>query len=84
MGKEDIIAFDKTGTLTHGEPAVADVMQLVDDMDRDQLLSIAAAAESRSEHPLAKALCNYAEHQGIHPVEVTGFLMQAGKAFAPM
>jgi Cd2+/Zn2+-exporting ATPase len=49
------VAFDKTGTLTKGHPAVTDV-EPIDTMSIDQVLSIAAAVESRSEHPVAKAI----------------------------
>ncbi len=49
------VAFDKTGTLTLGTPSVTDVESL-SDLSRDDLLSLAAAVELRSEHPLGKAV----------------------------
>ncbi len=55
MRTVDAVLFDKTGTLTRGEPTVTHV-QPVEGMDADQVLAIAAAAESDSEHPLAKAI----------------------------
>lgn len=51
----DTVLFDKTGTLTKGQPVVSKVFA-VDGFDSDQVLSLAAAAESDSEHPLAKAI----------------------------
>jgi Cu2+-exporting ATPase len=53
--KVDAIIFDKTGTLTKGEFGVSDVVAF-GDRDRDEILSLAAAVESRSEHPIAKAI----------------------------
>ena len=58
MDRLTTIVFDKTGTLTEGKPSVVDV-QAVDGWDRERLLSVAAAAESGSEHPLAQALLPY-------------------------
>jgi P-type Cu+ transporter len=51
----DILVFDKTGTLTRGEPEVTDVLPVSGTGD-SELLSVAAALESRSEHPLARAI----------------------------
>ncbi len=50
------VAFDKTGTLTFGKPVVERVESLSDSIDRDELFALAASAESRSEHPLGKAI----------------------------
>ncbi len=55
MDRVKAIAFDKTGTLTEGKPSVADVF-VTSGWDRDAALKLAAAAESGSEHPLARAL----------------------------
>src|SRR5207248_1266332 len=54
LGKVRAIAFDKTGTLTVGRPHVVSVYAL--DGDPDRVLALAAAVESRSEHPLARAI----------------------------
>ncbi|MDN5548161.1 MAG: heavy metal translocating P-type ATPase, partial [Rhodococcus sp. (in: high G+C Gram-positive bacteria)] len=51
----DTVLFDKTGTLTKGEPVVSEI-SVVDGTDPDQILALAAAAETDSEHPLAKAI----------------------------
>jgi Cd2+/Zn2+-exporting ATPase len=63
-GRVRAIAFDKTGTLTSGQPEVVDIIS-VDGVGADELLSLAASVESRSEHPLAGAVVRHAESQGI-------------------
>lgn len=60
----EVIAFDKTGTLTSGEPSVTD-MYPADGFTESELLSFAAGIESRSEHPLAKAILKKADALGI-------------------
>ena len=57
-GRIEIVALDKTGTITGGNPEVTDVFTCRG-VSRDELLEVAAAVESRSEHPLAKAICRY-------------------------
>ena len=59
MGRAEILAFDKTGTVTEGKPAVTDLVPFK--LDEEKILSLALTLESRSEHPLAKAICAYAE-----------------------
>lgn len=68
--KISVIAFDKTGTLTTGEPQIAEVIWFDDHHDasaaritHNDLLSVAAALEASSSHPLAKAVQRYAEDQ---------------------
>ncbi len=70
IGKVKHIAFDKTGTLTEGKPKVTDV-EVFGKLSREELLRIAAAAESGSSHPLAVAIVNYAKSENIAftPVE---------------
>ncbi len=65
------VVFDKTGTLTEGKPLVQEIVPL-DDSESD-LLAIAAAAESSSEHPLAQAIVNEAFQRGVVPVAVESF-----------
>ena len=79
MGKVNTITFDKTGTLTYGKPEVSDITVLDPELERDTFISIAAGAEKRSEHPLAKSLVSYAEKAGIEPAAVTAFSMASGK-----
>jgi len=78
MGKAGIVAFDKTGTLTYGKLTVSDVIAL-DNMTEDGLLVLAASAESRSEHPLGKAITAYAVERNITPTDTDSFEMTAGK-----
>ena len=57
-GRIEIMALDKTGTITGGDPKVTDVFTCKG-VSKDELLDVAAALESRSEHPLAKAISEY-------------------------
>ena len=57
-GRIEIVALDKTGTITGGNPEVTDVFTCKG-VSKDELLEVAAAVESRSEHPLAKAICRH-------------------------
>ncbi len=59
------VVFDKTGTLTVGTPVPTDVIPLVDALNKDELLSLAAGLETKSSHPLGKAICEYAQSEGI-------------------
>ena len=60
-----VICFDKTGTLTMGKPKLTDVVP-VGGRTRHEVLSLAAAAEGRSEHPLAQAILEAARADGLH------------------
>lgn len=79
MGKVDTVAFDKTGTLTYGKPQVSDIVSLSADTDEASLLHLAASAESRSEHPLGKAIVAYAKESGVVLSDIDTFSMTAGK-----
>ncbi|CAI1134595.1 Lead, cadmium, zinc and mercury-transporting ATPase [Serratia quinivorans] len=63
LGQVQTIAFDKTGTLTEGKPTVTDVLPL-NGINEQQLLTLAAAVEAGSHHPLAQAIINRAEQYG--------------------
>lgn len=82
MGKVDTIAFDKTGTLTYGHLEVSDVLPFLEGMNSDTLLSLAASVESKSEHPLGKAIVECAKQKEIPVVESTSFKMTAGRGVA--
>ncbi len=64
LHKIPAIAFDKTGTITKGIPAVREIIEL-NDADKDEVLTLAASLESRSEHPIAAAIIRYAEESGL-------------------
>ena len=72
------IALDKTGTLTHGRPAVVEVVPL-GEHDERELLERAAALETRSEHPLARAILAYAKERGVTPRPAEDFAILQGK-----
>ncbi len=80
MGKVDAIAFDKTGTLTHGRLNVSDVLTF-DRLSREELLLKAAAIESKSEHPLGKAIVNAVDQK---MPSTTDFEMSSGKGVSAM
>jgi len=62
--KVDVVAFDKTGTLTVGRPRLSALLVL-NEMNKDDALTIAASLQSASEHPLARAVLSQAQQQGI-------------------
>ena len=78
MGKVDTITFDKTGTLTFGKLEVSDIIPF-QKFTKDELLSLTASAESKSEHPLAKAILEFAKKENIKIFETTEFKMTSGK-----
>ncbi len=77
-GKANCIAFDKTGTLTFGKLSVSNVIAFGEITD-NELLAATAAIESRSEHPLGKAIVAYAQEKDLALSEVENFAMIAGK-----
>ena len=78
-GKVEVVAFDKTGTLTIGLPTVTDVIPLADGRSpAPDILSLAAAVESRSEHPLAEAILRQAREQGLDIVPAVDFEAMPG------
>lgn len=79
MGKVDVIAFDKTGTLTCGRLVVSDILPLGSSISEEKLLELAASAELKSEHPLAKAIISFAEEREMILTEPEVFRMMAGR-----
>lgn len=77
LEKIDTLFVDKTGTLTTGKPQVTDVVSL-EKIPEDNLISLAAAVEQYSEHPLGKAVINYAREREIRIVEPSGFTSMPG------
>ena len=80
-GRTRIVALDKTGTITSGEPKVTDLLP-ADGVTENELLTLAAALESRSEHPLAKAVLAYADEQKLDAPAVTDFAALPGNGLA--
>ena len=78
MGKTDTIAFDKTGTLTFGKLEVTDLIPL-GGLSEAELLTTAASAESRSEHPLGKAIVQRALSDKLPLADISDFKMSAGR-----
>lgn len=81
LGQLKAIAFDKTGTLTKGEPVVTDVILLDDSMEEKELLAIAGAIESRSEHPVAQAIVDKVKKENVsyQTLDVTNVSAVIGK-----
>ena len=77
----DTVVLDKTGTVTQGKPQVTDVIT-APGVDEKGLLSLAAALEKPSEHPLAEAVLQYAQGQGIAAAPVEGFQAVSGRGVA--
>ncbi len=72
------IAFDKTGTLTHGRLRVVGVQPMVG-VDPLEVVRLAASLETRSEHPIGRAIVEYATDSGIRPVAVDAFQALPGR-----
>lgn len=79
MGKVDTIAFDKTGTLTVGKLEVSDIVVFDNTLSENELLSLSASAESKSEHPLGRAIVAYARKNDVSIQETGTFKMESGK-----
>jgi P-type Cu2+ transporter len=78
MRTVDVVLFDKTGTLTKGEPAVTDVA-VTASADVDDLLALAAATESDSEHPVARAIVAEARRRGLAELRAGDFRSMTGR-----
>lgn len=73
------VVFDKTGTITNGRPTVTDFIEIEKNLD---LLSIINSIESKSEHPLANAICQFAKEQEASIYEVQDFMALEGKGIS--
>lgn len=75
-GKTQIVVLDKTGTITEGKPKVTDVIPV--GISENDLLQLAYSLETKSEHPLAKAIVEKAEIAQILPLDITDFESKTG------
>ena len=80
-GRVDTVVLDKTGTITAGQPSVTDVLPQ-GDYTVEQLVVLAASIEHKSEHPLSRAVMEYAKEQAVSPADVTEFQVLAGNGLA--
>ncbi len=67
-----VVAFDKTGTLTKGKPELTD-FEVTGDVEPDSILSLVAAVENNSEHPIAEAIVRAAKNKGLYVGSVSDF-----------
>ena len=79
-GKTQIAVLDKTGTITKGEPKVTDVIPF--GISENELLQYAYSIETKSEHPLAKAVIAKAQEIGLVPYEITDFKAESGNGLS--
>ena len=80
-GKVRIVALDKTGTITQGQPRVTDLCP-AEGVDEEALLRTALALEAKSEHPLSRAILDYAQQRGMKAEEVTAFTVLPGNGLS--
>lgn len=71
-GKIEVIALDKTGTITSGQPKVTDILSVLEN-EEEKLMKLAYALESKSEHPLARAVIAYGDEKGLKEEGVDNF-----------
>ncbi len=79
-GKAEIVCLDKTGTITSGEMSVTDVVALQG--EKNGLMAVAAGLEAKSEHPLAKAIVQYAKEENIEYEEAEDFEALVGNGIS--
>jgi Cd2+/Zn2+-exporting ATPase len=78
IGKLRALALDKTGTITEGRPRVREIFRFSDSTDQD-IVRIAAAIDTHSDHPLALAVVNYAKERGIEFPRSQNYQSRSGK-----
>ena len=77
LHRADTIIFDKTGTITEGKLSVQNV--LLKDIPETEFLSLLTSIESKSEHPIARAIVDYVKEKSISPISITDFENKPGK-----
>ena len=83
LGKVNVVVVDKTGTLTRGKPELISIQNFSDKKD-DELVSILASLEKKSEHPIASAIISYADQKKISLISVNEFKAIKGKGIEGM
>lgn len=78
LHKVDTVVVDKTGTITKGKPTLVDIQNLSHLKD-EEVISIIASLEAKSEHPIAHAIINYAKEKKLSIPEISNFSIQKGK-----
>jgi Cd2+/Zn2+-exporting ATPase len=78
LGKAQVVAFDKTGTLTYGKPELAEII-LLNGLNEDKFMRLAATAEKLSEHPLGRTVYNEAVRRGLDTPDPDFFQVHVGK-----
>ncbi|MFZ3069924.1 MAG: heavy metal translocating P-type ATPase [Anaerolineaceae bacterium] len=81
-GQVDTVVLDKTGTLTRGQPEVTDIVVLGGGLSEDELLTLAASAETGSEHPLGEAIQAAAQKRNLALKETSRFKASSGKGMS--
>lgn len=77
----DTAVFDKTGTITHGKPSVTEIIP-TENIEKEQLLQIAYSLERMSDHPISRAVCDYAQKENSSFFEVENFISHHGKGIS--
>ncbi len=77
--KIDTVVLDKTGTITNGKPVVTDIIA---DIDKNELLALAASCEASSEHPLSEAIVSYAKEQNLSIYTAENFQYTVGSGIS--
>jgi Cu+-exporting ATPase len=72
LSEVDVVALDKTGTVTEGQPTLTDVV-ITEGQDRGSVLSLIAAVEEQSEHPIAEAIVRGARSEGVEQLTAADF-----------
>lgn len=80
-GKMQVVALDKTGTITEGTPKVTDVIP-AGGISEQKLIFLANALEQKSEHPLARAILDFAKEQGVEEAEISDFQALPGNGLS--
>ncbi len=81
--KLDTLVLDKTGTLTRGEPAVTELLP-AEGAAPEELLRVALTLESRSEHPLARAIARHPAAERVQPLAASGFEAHGGRGVSAL